>query len=361
MKKIENFKTSTDVVEKMLFLMGGECSRETDAKLREFKCARVVRTLSLLRNRFVDDVCDDLEWALGPLNRLMDECIDGCAKLFPKNVKWAYLRDLFVVPGVTDEEVYEAMAEGVITPDGFLCWPGMPWTWEDLTSSDEDFLRALYLKNGDSFMPSKLPTNAPEAVRKVHDFLAGARKAAMLVDCGKTDPFRFVSFLEALPDSDAAKLGPIRLFCDENASPTWKHVRRCVIVPVEYIDEPLTVEQCGKYASTGNLLLCAGDNTAALAARLPKKKTLALFTDPDLAKDIPNSVVLEDIAHSVASDVLKHEALGERMLMSINTIMDEKLETLLSEAIQVTGARLNDEEREKFLRGYAAIGPYPVP
>ncbi len=349
MKEFDDFKDPCEVVAKILFLMGGETLEDTDTELRKFKCARIMRELSQLRNGFIDDVFEEWDWVHGTLNRIMDDCIDDCAKLFP-NVKWDYIRDLFVVPGVTDEQVDETLAKGAFTADGYLYWPDMPWKWEELISGDEDFLRALYLKNRDSFFPSeKLPMDAPESVQTVHGFLAGARKAAMFVDCGKTDPFRFVSFLEALPDTDAAKLGPIRLFCDENTSPTWEHLRSCVLVPVEYIYEPLTAEVCGKYAS-GTVLLAAGDNTAALAAQLPNKKTIALLTDPDLAIDSPTSVVLEDDAHSTAVYELKHAAIKKQVLLRINTIVDEKLEEILSESIKVTGARLTDDERKMFLR-----------
>ena len=135
-----------------------------------------------------------------------------------------------------------------------------------------------------------------------------------------------------------------------------------MIVPVEYINGSLTAEVCGKkYASTGAVLLAAGDNTAALAAQLPKEKTRALFTDPDLAEGIPTNVILEDATHSIAYNVLKYEAIGAQMMSRIKTILDENLETLLSESIQITGARLSDEERGNFLYEYAAIGPYPVP
>lgn len=87
MKEIDDFKDPCEVVAKILFLMGGETLEDTDTELREFKCARIMRKLSQLRNGFIDDVVDDWDWVHGTLNRIMDDCIDDCAKLFP-NVKW---------------------------------------------------------------------------------------------------------------------------------------------------------------------------------------------------------------------------------------------------------------------------------
>ena len=373
MKTCNEIKTIS-IVEKILYLMGDECPECADI-LGSVSSARIVRNLCMLRNKalfctsdyndfrqYEEDLFDALagdgisadfktrEDLLLKVNLLLEERIDSCRSLFPDTVKWAYIRDLFPAPGGgAIDEVLEAMEVFMKEPDscpyGYLNWPDHASDWSKLFTSDETFLRTLYLKNGDSFLPaSELSENAPESVKELHRFLEGANKVVMLVDCAKTDPLKFVSFLEAVPDADAEKFAKIRLFFDDNTPTAWGFVRNSVLAPTEYVQSRFSADS---YEDSTPLVLVTDDVRDNILTAYTGRNVLTFLSDSSLRKQISDAgifcAVLEDKLSSAAA-YLKSAAINNEMLARRNRLIMENFLDLFASSVIASGIRLTDEE-----------------
>ena len=101
---------------------------------------------------------DSLYEHLYRINAFIEENIDDCKKLFPTDIKWKYIRRLFIMPGGTDAAGVSAARSAYkdtvkYSPDqwSYIAWNASYQPPCDFFNNDDTFILYLYRMNGDSF------------------------------------------------------------------------------------------------------------------------------------------------------------------------------------------------------------------
>ena len=174
------------------------------------------------------------------LNRYICDRVNNCKNLFPVWLNWNYIRDLFVMKnGLTERGAKEAAD---VYFKNMECYPyGIYINWKpnqcgNILFSDKKFVSLLYQAHKDRFTDFAKVSDIGDFVKEnIYDFIGGANKVVMVVDCENSDPYRFSAVLNGLEAKALSKIHKIMLFDDVHTVNAWRILESCTSIPVEHI------------------------------------------------------------------------------------------------------------------------------
>lgn len=214
------------------------------------------------------------------LNKQISNRINNCEKFFPVWIKWAYIRELFIMPGGTTEEgIKAAAAEYYARKSGYPYQVYMNWPVADdgnILYNDSKFTKLLYEIHEDYFFDTQKVKDAGLKTKEsIYTFLERSEKTAIVVDCENSDPYKLHAMLTNL-DQEAllSRICKIILYNDIHAATAWKILNQFTQIPVEHImierlkeskslaDVMLTVGTCREYYTNGtaSFVLASSDS-----------------------------------------------------------------------------------------------------
>lgn len=193
------------------------------------------------------------------INKLIAENIHACREMFPDWLKWDYIKNLFVIPKFTDQnmqkrEFSKFMDKGSWYPYHlYIYWE--PMEVGNFLYTDGKFLNILYQMNDDYFGDkSKYKTATNEVKNNIYDFIDCSDKVVVAVDCENSDVYKLYSMLKNLNNDELMKISKIMLFDDTHTTDGWDYLEKFINIPVEHIE----VERIADKKSLVDMKVMAG-------------------------------------------------------------------------------------------------------
>lgn len=193
--------------------------------------------------------------------------ISECKKYFPIWLKWEYIKELFVIPGLKEE--WQLKDFRTIYLNHLDCYPFQMYVYlEDprnignILHNDEKFIvHMLYPAHGKSFKDiSKVRDISEKSQMDIRTFLEEGKKIVVVVDCENADPYKLYAMFEHLSTDEVNKIQKILLYNDVHTTSVWQLLKRFVFVQeIEHqmvervkgdkslVDIALTVGVCKEY------------------------------------------------------------------------------------------------------------------
>ena len=194
------------------------------------------------------------------INKQISNRINNCEKIFPVWIKWAYIRELFIMPGGTTEEgIKSAAAEYYARKSGYPYQVYINWPVADdgnILYNDNKFTKLLYEIHEDYFFDTQKVKDAGlQTKESIYSFLERSDKTAVVVDCENSDPYKLHAMLTNL-DQEAllSKICKIILYNDVHAATAWKILEQFTQIPIENI----MIERLKESKSLADVMLTAG-------------------------------------------------------------------------------------------------------
>lgn len=175
------------------------------------------------------------------VNRCIAENINIIRAFFPANVKWEYIKDLFLIPDFTN--VKNVINETRIYRQNFLLYPysmyihWKPMECNNLLSCDSKFFKIVYSLHNDSFNEEKSFTDAHDFDKeRIYAFIDNGKKISMFVDCENSDVYKLFAVLKELNNEHISRINEIVLVDDVNTNIGWELLEKCISVKVRKID-----------------------------------------------------------------------------------------------------------------------------
>ena len=145
------------------------------------------------------------------INKLINEHVDACKKLFPDWIKWEYIRDLFVI--VDYEKPKKLKAEFTVYKEHRKEYPyGMYIHWRpdgrgNLLNSDGRILKTIYRQHGDYFNDGSKYRDAVEDTKEnIYEFIRESMRVVIVVDCENSDVYKLYGVLKNLNSEQMSKI-----------------------------------------------------------------------------------------------------------------------------------------------------------
>ena len=145
------------------------------------------------------------------INKLINEHVDACKKLFPDWVKWEYIRDLFVIADY--EKPKKLKAEFTVYKEHRKEYPyGMYIHWRpdgrgNLLNSDGRILKTIYRQHGDYFNDGSKYRDAVEDTKEnIYEFIRESMRVVIVVDCENSDVYKLYGVLKNLNSEQMSKI-----------------------------------------------------------------------------------------------------------------------------------------------------------
>lgn len=160
--------------------------------------------------------------------------ISDCREIFPIWLEWDFIKDLFVIPGLKEEQQIKSF--GTVYQTHLSCYPFQMYIyWEpkelgNILYNDEKFIaQTLYPMHGKSFYDlSKVRDISDQTKGDIKEFIENAEKVDIVVDCENANPYKVYAMLRNLPTGTLHKIQKIILYNDIHASSAWKLLNQFV-------------------------------------------------------------------------------------------------------------------------------------
>lgn len=284
------------------------------------------------------------------INALIDKNIDACKGLFPEQLVFDYIRDLFVIPNYTKkealiEEYNKYKANRSLYP--FQMY--MHWEPEDhgnLLYSDHKFLEVLYKQHGEFFLDShKFKDAADTTKQNIYDFIHDSNKVVMVVDCENSDAYKLYGVIRNLKEEDVSLIDRIILYDDYHTTNAWDYLEEFINIRVEHIevervtdakslvDIKMTAGVCEAYYKDGvdSFILCSSDSDFwGLISSIPEGRFLVMYEYEKCGNAIKEALTKRNIFHCAIDDFFKANAgdLEKKVLLKI---LDTHLQNIVGE------------------------------
>ena len=382
-------------------------------KLRQNKNARVLRNLCRVRNAIVlnwesvsdqmtnqrksiytcdlipKDAFDQLskdgvyaaksthtmpEFTMKDVNSNIANRLGLCRHIFPDDIEWDRIRDVFMMPGGLShsgayhgaeafrrqyrsypQEVYANIKEGASKR-----------VFED----DLTFLACIY---GISEKDVDVQDCAIESKRSLESFLSASRKSIIIVDCENADPIRLCGTINMISDAARRKVAKVLLIDDEHTSPAWEIFAKYVNVPTErevvrriVSDKSLVDIKLATTASmehyknnVDSFVLASSDSDYwGMISTMKTAKFLLLLQEKKCSPHMQEAAARGNVPISWVDGITTQNAINLRdatLLQSVN----DKLKTLpidiigaIEQAIKESLLVLTDEDRDAAVADY---------
>ena len=314
------------------------------------------------------------------INREIANRINNCQNLLPNCLKWPYIRSLFIMPnGTKPEGVKAAGNEYNLHRNDYPFQVYLNWGIYgkgNILFNDKKFVTLLYEEHEDFFQDMSKITDAGNIAKSgIYDFLDRSHKAAIVVDCENSDPYKLYAMLNNL-DQNAllGKIGKIILFDDVHASSAWDVLNEFTAIPVEHImlervkegksflDIRLSVGVCKEFYqnSIDSFLLASSDSDYwGLIPTLEDARFLVLVEEEKVSGAIRHTLENAAITYCYLDDFctgnsneIKERALLKELRERLEQEVNFNINDLLQEVYAVTRADMTSGEKKQFYNRY---------
>lgn len=314
------------------------------------------------------------------LNGLIANRINNCQNLMPIWLKWQYVRSLFIMPnGSKPDGVKQAGYEynahrGNYPFQVYLNWSGC--NQGNILLNDKKFVSLLYQENEDFFQDMSKVTDAGNIAKDgIYAFLERSKKAAIVVDCENSDPYKLYAMLNNLNQNALLnKINKIILYDDAHTSSAWDILSEFTQIPVEHVmiervlehkslvDIRLSVGTCKEFYQNGvdSFLLVSSDSDYwGLIKTMEEAYFLVLVEEENVSAAIRRTLEDAGITYCYLDDFCTGNSnqIKERALLkAIRDRLDEEvnfnIQDILRDAYELTRADMTGGEREQFYQRY---------
>ena len=426
-KEIDYPNSTYMVVSKIGYLIGvpkevfdrGQLDGEHYAKMDQNKNARIIRNLCLIRNgiernytkisaAFYHDIKNlhtlpeyidqeairqlnedgiqiikanyALDKYVMDINREISNRINNVKSLLPIWLKWNYVRPLFIMPNGTKPEGVKAAGYEYNAHRGdypfqvYINWGGSGQG--NILFNDKKFVSLLYEEHEDCFQDMSKVTDAGNIAKDgIYAFLNQAQRAAIVVDCENSDPYKLYAMLNNL-DQNAllSKISKIILFDDVHASSAWEVLDEFTEIPVErillqrvkddksFLDIRLSVGVCKEFYQNkiDSFILASSDSDYwGLIPTLEEARFLVLVEDGKVSGAIRHTLEDAGITYCYLDDFctgnsnqIKERALLKELRQRLEEEVNFNIQDILREVYEVTRADMVDGEKDQFYARY---------
>ena len=309
------------------------------------------------------------------LNRYVCDRVNNCRDLFPVWLNWNYIRDLFVMKnGLTEKGIKEAAD---VYFKNLECYPyGIYINWKpkqygNILFSDKKFVPILYQNHRDCFTDMAKISDAGEFVKdNIYDFIAGANKVVMVVDCENSDPYRLCAVLNGLEASALSKLQKIMLFDDVHTVNAWSILESYTSVPVEHImtkrikedkslvDIEMTARTCREHyrnAVDSFVIVSSDSDYWGLISSLPDAQFLMMVEKEKCGPEMKATLAKHGIFYCYIdsffdgnSELIKRKALFNEIYRILGKSVQLNVYKMFKEALYATRIQMKPAEQKQF-------------
>lgn len=296
------------------------------------------------------------------INRIISDRINNCKAHFPIWLNWEYVRGLFIMHDGLTEAGTKAAANTYFA--NLECYPYSIYiNWEpqnngNILYNDKKFVTLLYQWHNDYFADYSKVSDAGSFVKSnIYDFIDGAKRVVMAVDCENSDPYRLCATPKGLDEDITVKILKIMLFDDVHTVDAWRILESHTKIPVEHImtervkqtkslvDIEMTSMTCREHYRNlvdSFILVSSDSDYCGLIATLPDARFLVMVErekcGPDMKTALVNSGIfycyIDDFydgnSESIKKNALFHELyrkLDEALHLNVKKMFDEVLVT----------------------------------
>lgn len=338
-----------------------------------------IQQLSADGVNFIRKSSTRLQHHIVEINRLLTDRINNCKDIFPIWLNWNYIRPLFLMPdGLTAEGTSRAAALYYAHLNEYPYQVYINWTPADegnILYNDHKFVTLLYQCNNDEFADLSKVTDVGEYTKgEIYDFLNSSEKAAMVVDCENSDPYKLCATLRGLAPEMVAKISKIMLYDDVHTAPIWRVLETMTPIPVEHImierlkqtkslvDIRLTAGTCREFYqnSVDSFVIVSSDSDYwGLISSLPEARFLVMVERDKCGADMKKALAVSNIFfcylddfYSGNSDDIKVNALVKEVYRILDRTVQFNARALMEEAYRVTRISMSAGEKEQFYNKY---------
>lgn len=310
------------------------------------------------------------------INHYICDRVNNCKSFFPVWLKWEYVRDLFIMKnGLTEwgtkaaADIYYANMEHY--PYGIYL-NIKPRQCESLLSSDKVFATRLYQINKDRFTDLAKVSDAGNFVKNnIYDFVGGADKVIMVVDCENSDPYRLCAVLNGLEPETLAKVQKVMLFDDVHTVNAWRILERYTTVPVEHImtkrvkedkslvDIEMTAMTCREHYrnQVDSFVIVSSDSDYwGLISTLPEARFLMMIEKEKCGPEIKATLSKHGIFYCYMDSFydgncegIKKKALFDEIYGILNKSLRLNVFEMFEQAVVATRIQMKPAEKQQFI------------
>lgn len=321
-----------------------------------------------------------LEKYIIDLNGHISSRINAVKDLFPIWLRWEYVRSMFIMPNGTKTDGVKRAGNEYNARKGeypfqvYINWGGR--ISGNLLHNDKKFVTALYEEHEDFFQDvSKVSDAGKKAKEGIYAFLDRSERAAIVVDCENSDPYKLYAMLNNL-DQNAllSKIAKIILFDDVNASSAWDVLSDFTQIPVEHImlervkadksflDIRLSVGVCKEFYQNNidSFILASSDSDYwGLIPTLEDAHFLVVVEDEKVSYAIRQAMDNAGITYCYLDDFctgnsnqIKEHALLKVIRARLEEEVNFNIRHVLQDAYDATRADMAPGERDQFYAKY---------
>ena len=282
------------------------------------------------------------------LNKLISNRINNCEKIFPVWLKWPYIREL----------------NWPVGNDGNILY------------TDAKFTRLLYEIHEDYFADTQKVKDAGlKTKNSIYDFLDRAEKAAIVVDCENSDPYKLYAMMNNL-DKEALldKICKIILYNDVHTATAWKILEQFTEIPIEHImierlvetkslaDVMLTAGTCREFYTNGtsSFLLASSDSDFwGLISSMPELDFLVLVESRKFGIHTKTALENAGITYCYIDDFctgnsneIQIEAVLTEVRRALDKACDFNIDEIMRTAYTATRVEMSQNEKKQLYNRY---------
>ena len=304
--------------------------------------------------------------------------ISNCRQFFPDWVNWDYVKNIFLMPngtketGVIEEARYYSAHKNSFPFHVYLNWGSEECG--NILYHDGNFLKSLYEMNEDIFTDmSKVRDASEETKTSIYDYLKDSTKAAIIVDCENSDPYKLYAVLKNLDQKELlSKISSIVLFDDFHTTAAWSILKEFTEIPVDYhqidrvkenkslVDQTLMIiaTKMALRENVDSFILAASDSDYwALMRELPESRFLVMGEYSKMGPDLKMAMEENRIMFCYIDDFctgniaeIKERIFGKEIREQVESLVHIDLNDLLGEALERTRMNLTADEKEAYYK-----------
>ena len=309
------------------------------------------------------------------LNRYICDRVNNCKELFPVWLNWSYIRDLFIMKnGLTERGTKEAAD---VYFKHLECYPyGIYINWKpkqygNILFSDHKFVTLLYQNRKDCFSDIAKVSDIGNFVKdNIYDFIDGAKKVVMVVDCENSDPYRLCAVLKGLESKAISKIRKIMLFDDIHTVNAWRILESYTTIPVEHVmtkrvkedkslvDIEMTAITCREHYRdmVDSFVIVSSDSDYwGLISSLPEARFLMMVEKEKCSPDMKAALIKHGIFYCYIDSFyngncedIKKKALFNELYRILERSVQLNMHQVFKEAISATRIQMKPAEQKQF-------------
>lgn len=314
------------------------------------------------------------------INRILLNRINNCKNIFPLWLNWDYIKAFLSMPnGLQISGVRAAMTlfrekHRFYPYNTYANWN--PCDVGNLLEDDWKLVMLLYKQNNDQFSDLSKVSDMQDTVKStIYQFLDGADRTDIVVDCENSDPYKLCAALENLTGAHAEQINKIILLDDVNAASSWDLIKSFTQIPVEYrlverlnkkkslVDMALASTVCKEHYRDGisSFILVSSDSDFwELISSLQEAQFLIMAERENIGGCLKQAIrdarltycYLDDFYSGNTAEAIKHKVILRDVQAQLDNLVSINLNRLLDTAIATARATVTDAERKQILEKY---------